>query len=65
MSRPIAERIQEAEDKAATCLITARNLEHKNPERAEVWFDRSAKWLMEANRLGSRGNGYGVTHPQT
>lgn len=59
MARPVAERIQEAENKAASCLITARNLEFKSPARAEVWFDRSAKWLMEANRLNSRGNGYG------
>jgi hypothetical protein len=58
-TRPIAERIREAEDKAASCLITARRLEFKNPERAKVWFDRSADWLMKANALNSRGNGYG------
>ena len=59
MARPIAERIQEAENKAASCLITARRLEFKSPERAAVWFDRSANWLMVANKLNSRGNGYG------
>lgn len=58
-TRPIAERIREAEGKAASCLITARQLEFKNPARAEVWFQRSEQWLMKANALGSRGNGYG------
>lgn len=57
--RPVAERIAEAEGKATSCLITARRLEFKNPERARVWFDRSADWLMRANKLNSRGNGYG------
>lgn len=58
-SRPIKERIEEAEAKAASCLNTARNLEFKDKERAEVWFERSTQWLMKANALNSRGNGYG------
>lgn len=45
------ERARDAYEKASNALATANRLKYTNPEKAEVYYNRSAKWLMLYNEL--------------
>jgi hypothetical protein len=45
------DRKRDAYEKSARALDTANRLKFSNPDKAEVYYDRSAKWLMVYNEL--------------
>lgn len=54
--RPLADRIRDCEERSARALIVANMLSEKGQTRsAELYFDRSAQWLMKANDLRETG----------